>query len=518
MNLMLHFSNANMKTLLGIVILLALNNTIKCESLKETQIIIKSLSPPKKLVKQSNIKIMNARKFGNLHALESRRANVEKKREYKESYTVFPPIPDKRLLEDPDSTYFVGDVLSDRKARVKKVLPEYSSVVFRRKRSINNDTKLEEIANEKDSNRRRNRKTIKDDRKNKPRRIRKTKKLDKVKKLARQGNQKDNISDVKKNKQKKRSTVQLKYAKKVNNTMKIQSKKNVVKKNKKAKRERENRHQERKEISRRLIAGRDAMIQDYPYVVSIQKGNEHWCAGALLNPRLVITTANCVWKARSVSRMRIRAGTRHMARGGQVAKIQEVVKHPGWSIRSQPDYDVALLLLDRNIKFSDKVHGVDLPNRAMWPAFEDVWVTSWGSDRRDGIFQGVAVSLQVYHAILIDHDKCNNITQRFGVAVTRNFICVAQTGRRAPCTRDTGAPAVSDGILWGLASWGIRKLCGTERFPAMFSYLASRSNLDFITNATHYLMSDKRFYPYPDRYIPVKAETTSSPETTTFTY
>lgn len=48
--------------------------------------------------------------------------------------------------------------------------------------------------------------------------------------------------------------------------------------------------------SRRLIAARDAMIQDFPYVVSIQKGDEHWCAGALLNPTLVITTANCVWK------------------------------------------------------------------------------------------------------------------------------------------------------------------------------------------------------------------------------
>ncbi|XP_047540336.1 CUB and peptidase domain-containing protein 1-like [Vanessa atalanta] len=454
-------------------------------------------------------------KFENIQSLESRRRNVVKKHLQKQSYTVFPPIPDKSILKDPVTTYFVGDILPDRKARVKKVLPEYSSAVFRGKRSIKNDTEVKDIANETNLNRRINRKTIKDERKNKPRRLRKIKNSSKVKKVARQGHQKDNNLEVKKHKQKKRSTVHLKYTKRDNNTAKIQSKKRIVKqnKNKIAKRQRDKRNQERKAISRRLIAGKDAMIQDYPYVVSIQKGNEHWCAGALLNPRLVITTANCVWKARSVSRMRIRAGTRHMARGGQVAKIQEVVKHPGWNIRSQPDHDVALLLLDRNIKFSDKVHGVDLPNRAMWPAFDDVWVTSWGSDRRDGIFHTVAVSLQVYHAILIDHDKCNNITQRFGVAVTRNFICVAQTGRRAPCTRDTGAPAVSDGILWGLASWGIRKLCGTERFPAMFSYLASRTNLEFITNATHYLMSDKRFYPYPDRYIAVNAETTSNPET-----
>lgn len=48
--------------------------------------------------------------------------------------------------------------------------------------------------------------------------------------------------------------------------------------------------------ARRLISGKDAMIEDYPYVVSIQKDRQHWCAGALLNQRLVITTANCLWK------------------------------------------------------------------------------------------------------------------------------------------------------------------------------------------------------------------------------
>lgn len=48
--------------------------------------------------------------------------------------------------------------------------------------------------------------------------------------------------------------------------------------------------------TRRLIAAKDAKIEEYPYVVSIQKGKEHWCAGAILNPRLVISTANCFWK------------------------------------------------------------------------------------------------------------------------------------------------------------------------------------------------------------------------------
>ncbi|OWR53056.1 eupolytin [Danaus plexippus plexippus] len=149
----------------------------------------------------------------------------------------------------------------------------------------------------------------------------------------------------------------------------------------------------------------------------------------------------------------------------------------------------------------------------MWPAFEDVWVTSWGSNRRDGVYDSISSTLQVYHAMLMSNEQCNNVTMRFGVPVTENFFCVTQTGRRAPCTRDTGAPAVSDGVLWGLASWGIRKLCGTERFPAMFSYLASKSNLAFITNATNYLMSDKRYFPYYDRFSVTGARTSTKRRT-----
>ncbi|KAG6451535.1 hypothetical protein O3G_MSEX007200 [Manduca sexta] len=254
----------------------------------------------------------------------------------------------------------------------------------------------------------------------------------------------------------------------------------------------------------------DAVIEDYPYVVSIQKSGEHWCAGALLNPRLVITTANCLWKTSRISRMSVRAGSRHVQKGGQVAGIQEVMKHPGWGIRRNPDHDVGLILLDKNIRFSDSVHGVDLPNRVMMPPFDDAWITSWGADRRDGVYENKDNTLQVYHARLLDRGRCNNVTQRFGVTVTDNFICLTQTGRRAPCTRDTGAPAVSDGVLWGMASWGIRKLCGTERFPAMFSYLASQSNMDFIMNATRVLMADERYYPFLDKRPRMHITTTTT--------
>ncbi|XP_063369801.1 trypsin delta-like [Cydia amplana] len=251
--------------------------------------------------------------------------------------------------------------------------------------------------------------------------------------------------------------------------------------------------------SRRLISARDAEPEDYPYMVSIQKDNEHWCSGAILNPQLIISTANCFWKSKAVSRMKIRAGSHSIDTGGQIAYIAEVRKHPNWSIRKVPNNDIALALLDRQLRFSDAVHAVDLPNKAMIPPFEDVWVTSYGAERRDGVFSRLRLTLQALHMRMMPEAKCAAITKRFGVPLHDSFFCLEQIGRRAPCTRDTGAPAVSDGVIWGLASWGIRKLCGTQRFPAMFSYVADATNIDFIVNATSEMMGEERKSPFLDR-------------------
>ncbi|XP_050552408.1 transmembrane protease serine 11A-like isoform X2 [Spodoptera frugiperda] len=415
-------------------------------------------------------------------------------------YTVFQLVSHgmSKMIEGvPDSPYFPIDQGFNHKSRVKKILPDYSWSAVRVKRGAANEeinattTKVEQKSTPSPN-------TIKPDKVEAPsmRSVQKeagdkeetTEK--KTEKATKKPAAHENVAKTSKNNESKAAdkldTTTKSKVKSTNDNRKIKAKPKGVSGNATA--------------TRRLIAAREALIEDYPYVVSIQKDDQHWCSGALLNPRLVITTANCLWKANRVSRMEVRAGSRYVDRGGQMAAIQEVMKHPGWGLRKSPDNDVALLLLDRNIKFSHSVHGVDLPNRVMLPPFDDAWVVSWGAERRDGIYDTESSTLQVFHTRLMNHDKCNNVTMRFSVIVSENFICLAQTGRTGPCTRDTGAPAVSDGILWGLASWGIRKLCGTERFPAMFSYLASHSNLDFIANATKSLMADKRYYPFVDRF------------------
>ncbi|CAH2057344.1 unnamed protein product, partial [Iphiclides podalirius] len=523
------------------------------DAYEDTRVMARAYPAQVKIPFHRKIHILNAQKSKRSpKALPTEINRHNNKKRYltavKDSYTVFPPIGMrvKKVNDFPESPFFPLDALFDQKPNkvIKKMLPDYGLQHLRLKRSVGNtkasvNGKTTKKIDAKTKDKKAETKSMSNKTIDKSRVARKqnpgganskSKSLKrrtsrvpvnkaKIQKKQPANPPKEPTNTITKNKRtadKRNLRTQNKANRPSKQSLRsgpsrhnrnpkssLRSRPNKVKRSGKQKSKAVKRPQAQRDrkvnVGRRLIAGRDAMIEDYPYVVSIQKAGEHWCAGALLNPRLVITTANCVWKSERVARLRVRAGTRHSDRGGQVARVQEMMRHPGWSIRNIPDNDVALLLLDKSIRFSHDVHAVDLPNLAMMPAFDDAWVTSWGSDRRDGIYDRGDLSLQAYQGRLMDRQKCNNVTERFGVYVTHNFFCMTQAGRRSPCTRDTGAPAVSDGVLWGLASWGIRKSCGTERFPAMFTYIAADSIMNFIKNATHLLMSDERFYPYLDR-------------------
>lgn len=47
-------------------------------------------------------------------------------------------------------------------------------------------------------------------------------------------------------------------------------------------------------IQGRIVGGRDAEIEDYPYQISLQFGGSHTCGGAIIDATTVLTAAHCV--------------------------------------------------------------------------------------------------------------------------------------------------------------------------------------------------------------------------------
>lgn len=48
-----------------------------------------------------------------------------------------------------------------------------------------------------------------------------------------------------------------------------------------------------KEQENLIVGGEDAVVGDFPYIVSLQQGGSHFCGGTLLNANTVMTAAHC---------------------------------------------------------------------------------------------------------------------------------------------------------------------------------------------------------------------------------
>lgn len=88
-----------------------------------------------------------------------------------------------------------------------------------------------------------------------------------------------------------------------------------------------------KDRTSRIVGGRDAAAGEIPYLVSIRRwGNEfHFCGGALISNRWVVTSGNCVFQRPSNS-LNIVAGITFLyataANGMTSRRSSEIVIHP----------------------------------------------------------------------------------------------------------------------------------------------------------------------------------------------
>lgn len=64
----------------------------------------------------------------------------------------------------------------------------------------------------------------------------------------------------------------------------------------------------RDDLSSQIVGGVAASAGEFPYIVSLQVSNRHFCGGSLINANTVVTAAHCA-EAYSASSITIRAGS-----------------------------------------------------------------------------------------------------------------------------------------------------------------------------------------------------------------
>lgn len=112
-----------------------------------------------------------------------------------------------------------------------------------------------------------------------------------------------------------------------------------------------------------IFGGRNASLNEFPYMVSIRESDEggHYCGGAILNKRYIITSAMCLVIFQNPKELVALAGVTSLDAEGVKIEFEKLIKYPEFDAETLA-HDIALIRTTKDIKFGKNIGAVDLPS------------------------------------------------------------------------------------------------------------------------------------------------------------
>ncbi|XP_050353680.1 trypsin, alkaline C-like [Nymphalis io] len=223
----------------------------------------------------------------------------------------------------------------------------------------------------------------------------------------------------------------------------------------------------------RIVGGSNADIEDYPYMALILASRDDYiqirfipfCGGSLITTRAVLTAAHCFLNnVLTTNHFRVRLGSTLANFGGHVHRVENWIKHPGYTF-PRLYHDIAILKLATPATLSSRVALAPIagPN---YLVADNTTVTAAGWGILEKSFKKLtykkSTTREIYTELqsLLGEHQVPNVTYEI---VRAGILGV---GGKDACSGDSGGPLLHQGVVIGVTSWGHE--CAHPKYPGVF--------------------------------------------------
>ncbi|XP_064471686.1 venom protease-like [Ornithodoros turicata] len=232
----------------------------------------------------------------------------------------------------------------------------------------------------------------------------------------------------------------------------------------------------------RVVGGRTAYDGEFPWLVSllfVPSLGESKCGGTILNERWILTAAHCFY-GYTKSEFVVRVGDYNLRRKegrtpAVTIPIDRLVIHPQYRQSKKYDYDMALVRLSRDIRYTPYAQPACLPGSSLEHTDGiNVTIVGWGQlSETSGKTPHVPHKASV---TVFKNEQCNLWLAQHSMRLLNNHMCAGvPDGGKDACQGDSGGPlfAVQSRRYYvvGVVSAGYG--CARPRTPGIYNRVTS---------------------------------------------
>ncbi|XP_067206602.1 chymotrypsin-2-like [Linepithema humile] len=212
-----------------------------------------------------------------------------------------------------------------------------------------------------------------------------------------------------------------------------------------------------------FLNGVDAPDGLYPYQVSLRdKYGAHFCSGAIINNRYIITTAGCIVNhIDNPYNVYVGMGSNYLNESSVTIRAVDIIVHAGYNEKIIL-HDIGLIQLSEDIKFNDSnIQPIALATVDRDYDNYPLVITGWGQHEKSTRLISYSAFNHLQEIIVkeISRERCRELfLYEF---IKKTHICTFTKYVEGMCTSERGNPVVADGILVGIVSYS---RCGAN-FP-----------------------------------------------------